>query len=143
MDKVTFSIFSMDPYVLPAIIRQGAVPCSPVKPMHAFSIDVLEFFRVARNHNPHFSIQSFVKMLCDLQGVRIELNEHCFIFILNSGGLSAIYLSSIHHRTRPIPADLVVCATLNVNYDPLHRPPLAFEECMSRMHVYSTRQART
>ena len=64
-------------------------------------------------------------------------------FILNSGGLSAIYLSSIHHCTRPIPADLAVCATLNVNYNPLHRPPLASEECMSHMHVYSTRQART
>ncbi|KAL4072344.1 hypothetical protein V8B97DRAFT_2023521 [Scleroderma yunnanense] len=34
-------------------VIDGAVPCSPVKPMHAFSIDVLELFQ----------------MLCDLQGV--------------------------------------------------------------------------
>ena len=50
MDKVAFSIFLMDPYVLPAVVWQGAVPCSPVKPRHSFSIDALEFFRVTRNH---------------------------------------------------------------------------------------------
>jgi len=74
MDKVTFSIFTTDPYILPAVVQQGVVPCSPVKPLHAFSINALEFFRVARNRNPHFSIQSFVKTLCDLQGVCIESN---------------------------------------------------------------------
>ena len=110
--------------------------------MHSFSIDALELFRVARNRNPHFSIQAFVRTLCDLQGVRIKPNKHCFIFILNVGGLSAIYFSPIHHRPRPIPADLAVCAAHDVNYDSSRSPPLAFEERMSRVHIYSTRRAR-
>ena len=143
MDKVTFSIFSTDPYVLPAVVWQGTVPCSPVKPLHAFSINALEFFRVARNHNPHFSVQSFVKTLCDLQGVCIGLNKHRFIFILNTGGLSAIYFLSIHHCTQPIPADLAVCAAHDVSYNSSHRSPLASEECMSHVHIYSARWART
>ena len=132
----------MDPYILLAVVWQGMVPCSPVKPIHAFSIDALEFFWVTRNRNPHFSIQTFIKTLCDLQGVRIEFNNHCFIFILNIGGLSAIYFSSIHHHTWPIPANLAVCAAYDINYDPLCWPPLAFEECMSHVHIYSTRWAR-
>ncbi|KAL4080900.1 hypothetical protein J3A83DRAFT_4084477, partial [Scleroderma citrinum] len=56
---------------------QGAVPCSPVKPMHAFSIDALELFQVACNCNLHFLIQSFIKMLCDLQGVAFQPYISC------------------------------------------------------------------
>lgn len=143
MDKVIFSILLTDPYILLVVVRQGAVPCSPVKPMHTFSIDMLELFRVACNRNPHFSIQSFVKTLCDLQGVCIKSNKRCFIFILDIGGLSAICFSSTHHCTRSIPTNLTVCVGYDVNYNPLHRIPLAFEECMSCMHIYTTRRART
>ncbi|KAL4066600.1 hypothetical protein J3A83DRAFT_4359993 [Scleroderma citrinum] len=70
--------------ILSVVVQQGAVPCSPVKPMHAFSIDMLELFQVACNCNLHFSIQSFIKMLCDLQGVAFQpYISHQFTIVLN------------------------------------------------------------
>ena len=72
----------------------------------------------------------------------MKSNKYYFIFILKIGGLLAIYFSSIHHHTRPISANLAECAAHDINYDPSHRSPLAFEECMSHMHVYSTRRTR-
>ncbi|KAH7904631.1 hypothetical protein BJ138DRAFT_1138490 [Hygrophoropsis aurantiaca] len=49
-----------------------AIPCSPISPNVAISIGALEFYRVARQRNPHYSIQAFVKTLCDLQGVQFQ-----------------------------------------------------------------------
>ncbi|KAL4066386.1 hypothetical protein V8B97DRAFT_2025519 [Scleroderma yunnanense] len=83
-DQFNFLIPSTDSYILPVVVQQGAVPCSPVKPMHAFSIDMLELFQVACNCNLHFSIQSFIKMLCDLQGVAFQpYISHQFTIVLN------------------------------------------------------------
>ncbi|KAI6010375.1 hypothetical protein BKA83DRAFT_4467509 [Pisolithus microcarpus] len=47
---------------------EGVVPCSPIHPTTAVTFGALEFFRIARLRSPHFSIQAFVKTLCDLQG---------------------------------------------------------------------------
>ncbi|EIW83300.1 hypothetical protein CONPUDRAFT_42015, partial [Coniophora puteana RWD-64-598 SS2] len=44
----------------------GLVPCSPIHPNVCISADVLELFRVSRLRCPHFSIQAFVKTICDL-----------------------------------------------------------------------------
>ncbi|KAH7905910.1 hypothetical protein BJ138DRAFT_1226137 [Hygrophoropsis aurantiaca] len=48
------------------------IPCSPITPNVAITICALEFYRVARQRNPHFSIQAFVKTICDLQGVQFQ-----------------------------------------------------------------------
>ncbi|KAI6094284.1 hypothetical protein EDD16DRAFT_1699072 [Pisolithus croceorrhizus] len=48
---------------------QGVVPCSPIHPMAAVTIGALELFCITQLRSPHFSIQAFVKTLCDLQGV--------------------------------------------------------------------------
>ncbi|KIN95760.1 hypothetical protein M404DRAFT_934427, partial [Pisolithus tinctorius Marx 270] len=47
----------------------GFMPCSPTRPSMAITINALELHHVARLHSPHFSIQAFVKTICDLQGV--------------------------------------------------------------------------
>ncbi|KIO08058.1 hypothetical protein M404DRAFT_58346, partial [Pisolithus tinctorius Marx 270] len=52
-----------------ALVRQGFMPCSPIRPSVAITINALELYRVARLRSPHFSIQAFVKTICDLQGV--------------------------------------------------------------------------
>lgn len=55
-----------DAFVATAIVRHGLIPCSPYKPTAAFTIRVLEFYRVSHNRCPHFSIHAFIKTLCDL-----------------------------------------------------------------------------
>ncbi|KIJ58762.1 hypothetical protein HYDPIDRAFT_163072 [Hydnomerulius pinastri MD-312] len=61
-----------DAYIACALVRQGLVPCSPITPTTAITFDTLELFRVARNRNPHFSVQAFVKTMSDLQGVQFK-----------------------------------------------------------------------
>ncbi|KAI5988029.1 hypothetical protein EDD15DRAFT_2173014 [Pisolithus albus] len=58
-------------------MRQGVVPCSPIHPTAAVTIGSLELFRIARLRSPHFSIQAFIKTLCDLQGVVFQRYLSC------------------------------------------------------------------
>ena len=55
-----------DAFVTAAIIHHGLVPCSPYTPTAAFTMRVLEFYRVSHNRCPHFSVHTFIKTLCDL-----------------------------------------------------------------------------
>ncbi|KIJ64310.1 hypothetical protein HYDPIDRAFT_90572, partial [Hydnomerulius pinastri MD-312] len=55
-----------------SLVRQGVMPSAPITPHVAFTLDVLEFYRVARQRNLHYSIQTYVKTLCDLQGVHFK-----------------------------------------------------------------------
>ncbi|KAI5986451.1 hypothetical protein EDC04DRAFT_2873538 [Pisolithus marmoratus] len=48
---------------------QGVAPCSPIHPTAAVTFRALELLCIVWLHSPHFSIQAFVKTLCDLQGV--------------------------------------------------------------------------
>ncbi|KAI5984422.1 hypothetical protein EDD15DRAFT_2375241 [Pisolithus albus] len=59
-----------DSSISSALVRQGVVPCAPLRPHTAIMMDALELYRVARNRCPHFSIQAFVKTVSDLQGVQ-------------------------------------------------------------------------
>ncbi|KAG0695695.1 hypothetical protein DFH29DRAFT_984896 [Suillus ampliporus] len=65
---VSIGIKPTDAFLTSALVRQGLVPCSPITPSVAITIDAIEFYRVAHLRNPHFSIQAFVKTLCDLHG---------------------------------------------------------------------------
>ncbi|KAI6014150.1 hypothetical protein BKA83DRAFT_4473883 [Pisolithus microcarpus] len=67
-EKVTLGIRATDHFITSALMRQGVVPCSPIHPTAAVTFGALELFRIARLRCPHFSIQAFVKTLCDLQG---------------------------------------------------------------------------
>jgi hypothetical protein len=68
-ENVSLTIASTDRFVASALVRHGVIPCSPISPSVAISIDALELYRVARLRNPHFSIQAYVKSICDLHGV--------------------------------------------------------------------------
>jgi hypothetical protein len=46
------------------------IPCAPDRPTVAVKVRVLEVYHVAHVRCPQLAIQSFVKSLCDLHGVR-------------------------------------------------------------------------
>ncbi|KAI6103353.1 hypothetical protein EDD16DRAFT_1696251 [Pisolithus croceorrhizus] len=68
-EKVTFGMWASDLFITSALMRQGVIPCSPIHPTAAVTIGALELFHIAQLRSPHFSVQAFVKTLCDLQGV--------------------------------------------------------------------------
>ncbi|KAG2336445.1 hypothetical protein BDR05DRAFT_978790 [Suillus weaverae] len=47
----------------------GVIPCLPISPSVAVTVDALEFYQIAHLRNPHFSMQAYAKTLCDLHGV--------------------------------------------------------------------------
>ncbi|KAG1721163.1 hypothetical protein EDD22DRAFT_983130 [Suillus occidentalis] len=57
-------------FIASALVRQGVIPCSPISPTTAITMEALNFYWVAHQRNPHFSIQAYMRMLCDLQGVQ-------------------------------------------------------------------------
>ncbi|KIK33852.1 hypothetical protein CY34DRAFT_26971 [Suillus luteus UH-Slu-Lm8-n1] len=68
-ENISLTIESLDRFVASALVRQGIVPCSPISPSVGITVDALELYRVARLRSPHFSIQVYVKSICDLHGV--------------------------------------------------------------------------
>ncbi|KAG6819853.1 hypothetical protein H0H93_007997 [Arthromyces matolae] len=54
-----------DANILAAQLRHGLLPTAPSRPTFTFSIRVVEFYRLAHLRSPHFTIQPFVKTLCD------------------------------------------------------------------------------
>ena len=69
-----------DAFITSALVHQGVVPCSPIYPTAAFTIGALELFRIVWLCSPHFSIQAFVKTLCDLQSV--SNSNYCVHLVL-------------------------------------------------------------
>ncbi|KAH7917998.1 hypothetical protein BV22DRAFT_1108467 [Leucogyrophana mollusca] len=74
-ETTSLTILPTDAFVASALVRQGLIPCSPISPTVAITIGALELYRVARQRNPHFSIQAFVKTICDLQGFHRYLSR--------------------------------------------------------------------
>lgn len=68
-ERLPLTILSTDSFIASALVRQGVVPCSPISPSTGVTMQALNFYHIARQRNPHFSIQAYVKTLCDLQGV--------------------------------------------------------------------------
>ncbi|KAJ7734622.1 hypothetical protein B0H16DRAFT_1695815 [Mycena metata] len=56
--------------VATALIKQGLFPCAPYDPSVVITARALEFFRVAHARCPRLSIQTFIKSICDLHGIR-------------------------------------------------------------------------
>ncbi|KIK17769.1 hypothetical protein PISMIDRAFT_14853 [Pisolithus microcarpus 441] len=72
MEEVTLGMWATDHFITSALICQGVIPCSPIHPMAAVTFGALELFCIAQLHSPHFSVQAFVKTLCNLQGVTFQ-----------------------------------------------------------------------
>lgn len=64
--KFIVNHIAVDAFVTAAIVRHGLIPCSPYKPTAAFTIHLLEFYRISHNRCPHFSVHAFIRTLCDL-----------------------------------------------------------------------------
>lgn len=64
--KITLNHIAADAFITTAIVRHGLIPCSPYAPTAAFTVRVLEFYRISHNRCPHFSVHAFIKTLCDL-----------------------------------------------------------------------------
>ncbi|KAG1844379.1 hypothetical protein F4604DRAFT_1884457 [Suillus subluteus] len=50
------------------VFSTGIIPCSPILPSVAVTVDALEFYRITRLRSLHFSMQAFAKTICDLHG---------------------------------------------------------------------------
>ncbi|KAG1860363.1 hypothetical protein F4604DRAFT_1882611 [Suillus subluteus] len=73
-EKVLLQISSTDHTITSALVRQGVLPCSLISPAMGITMEALELYRMAHIRSPHFSIQAFVKTMCDLHGV--EFHHH-------------------------------------------------------------------
>ncbi|KAG6895724.1 hypothetical protein C0992_013013 [Termitomyces sp. T32_za158] len=64
----TFSIsfIDSDTNVPAALLSHGLLPTAPLRPSFAFSIRVVELYRITHLRSPHLTIEPFVKSLCDL-----------------------------------------------------------------------------
>ncbi|KAG2126569.1 uncharacterized protein EDB93DRAFT_1273720 [Suillus bovinus] len=60
-EKVPLMILPTDLFLASALVHQGVIPCSPISPSTGITIESLDFYRIARQCNPHFSIQAYVQ----------------------------------------------------------------------------------
>lgn len=67
--RTDIGILASDDFVGCSFIRQGLVPCSPIRPTMSFTTRVLELYRVAHLRCPRLSIQPFAKSLSDIHGI--------------------------------------------------------------------------
>ncbi|KAI6137849.1 hypothetical protein BKA82DRAFT_4334081 [Pisolithus tinctorius] len=52
-----------------ALVCHGLIPCSPITPKVAITVQALDLYHTVRQRCPHLSIQGYVKSLCDIHGV--------------------------------------------------------------------------
>jgi hypothetical protein len=69
-ENFVLKISWMDHTIASALVCQGIMPCSLISPVAGITLEALELYQVEHLRNPHLSIQAFVKMICDLHGVR-------------------------------------------------------------------------
>jgi hypothetical protein len=60
-------------YVNETLIHHGLLGTTPVQPVLAISLQTLELYRQCRLRCPQFSIQQWVKVLCDLANVSCSI----------------------------------------------------------------------
>ncbi|KAK6967051.1 hypothetical protein R3P38DRAFT_3337534 [Favolaschia claudopus] len=66
--KTTLAMTADDVLPSTCLISQGLIPSSPTRPQMAFSIRLLEIYRVARLRTPTLTIEPWLKTLADLHG---------------------------------------------------------------------------
>ena len=65
------------------LVHHGYIACSPVDPSLAISLNTLAIYKAFSARCSPLSVQSFVRALCDLQGVRLlSLSYgHCLLIV--------------------------------------------------------------
>lgn len=60
-------------------MNAGLIPCAPYTPHVAFTVRVLETYRILHARCPQLAIQAYVKSLCDQHGVRASFIPSPFL----------------------------------------------------------------
>ncbi|KAI6034650.1 hypothetical protein BKA83DRAFT_4470170 [Pisolithus microcarpus] len=68
-EKTSITVGPTDRYLTSALVHHSLIPCSPIVPKVTITVQALDLYRTARQRCPHFSIQAYVKSLCDMHGV--------------------------------------------------------------------------
>ncbi|KIK21581.1 hypothetical protein PISMIDRAFT_12206 [Pisolithus microcarpus 441] len=58
-EKTSITVGPTDRYLTSALVRHGLIPCSPIVPKVAITVQALDLYRTARQCCPHFSIQAY------------------------------------------------------------------------------------
>jgi len=89
-------------FINETLLSHGLLGTGPVQPVLAISVTTLELYRQCRLRCPQFSVQQWVKVLCDLANVGNSL----FLFILScfihSGRLTIVKNSEKDSRMHSI-----------------------------------------
>ncbi|KAI5994770.1 hypothetical protein EDD15DRAFT_2195902 [Pisolithus albus] len=67
-EKTSITVGPTDRYLSSALARHGLIPCSPITPKVAVTVNALDLYRTTHQRCPHLSIQAYVKSLCDMHG---------------------------------------------------------------------------
>lgn len=65
-------IYSVDDLPIQALMKSGYLGNSPAFPSLAISLRTLELFRRIRLRKPSFSVEGFVKVVCDVYSVQLS-----------------------------------------------------------------------
>ncbi|KAI6141183.1 hypothetical protein BKA82DRAFT_4362281 [Pisolithus tinctorius] len=68
-EKTSITVGPTDRYLTSALVCHGLIPCSPITPKVAITVQALDLYHTVRQRCPHLSIQGYVKSLCDIHGV--------------------------------------------------------------------------
>ncbi|KAG1893006.1 uncharacterized protein F5891DRAFT_1131416 [Suillus fuscotomentosus] len=60
-ERLPLTILLTDSFIASALVRQGVVLCSPISPSTGVTMQALNFYHIAHQRNPHFSIQAYVQ----------------------------------------------------------------------------------
>ncbi|KAG2054248.1 hypothetical protein BDR06DRAFT_982467 [Suillus hirtellus] len=58
-ERLPLTILLTDSFIASALVQQGVVLCSPISPSTGVTMQALNFYHIACQHNPHFSIQAY------------------------------------------------------------------------------------
>ncbi|KAI6011812.1 hypothetical protein BKA83DRAFT_4474400 [Pisolithus microcarpus] len=65
-EKTSITVGPTDRYLTSALVRHGLIPCSPIVPKVAITVQALDLYRTARQCCPHFSIQAYFSVALDV-----------------------------------------------------------------------------
>ncbi|KAI6139517.1 hypothetical protein BKA82DRAFT_4364644 [Pisolithus tinctorius] len=83
-EKTSITVGPTDRYLTSALVRHGLIPCSPITPKVAITVQALDLYHTVRQRCPHLSIQGYVKSLCDIHGVPFHNHRsHQFSIVLD------------------------------------------------------------
>ncbi|SJL09440.1 uncharacterized protein ARMOST_12818 [Armillaria ostoyae] len=125
----TVPTLSTDEFEAVALVRQGFLPCAPFHPSVVITIPAMEVYHTAHWRCPQFTIQPFVKMLCDLHAVAFRpylLQQFSVCYDLYVDLLNTIHGRVLTALGRDTPNWRALNACPSCTYKLEGEPPLKF-----------------